>query len=139
MSLPKILRMNEISPVERGNNIKTYPLAGEMNGSTVLSNGITCFPKGGSIPLHTHNVEETVTILEGEGVCELPDGVHSVKPFDTSFVPAGVVHCFRNAGDTEMKILWVYGGTSVTRTYAETGETVNQLSPSDRVDGRAAD
>ena len=89
MSLPRILKINEITPVERGNNIKTYPLAGEMIGSTVLSNGITCFPKGGGIPLHTHNVEETVTILEGEGICELPDGVHPVKPFDTSFVPAG--------------------------------------------------
>ena len=137
MSLPKILKTNEISPVDRGNNIQTYPLAGEMTGATALSNGITCFPKGTSIPLHTHNVEETVTILEGEGVCELPDGSHSVNPFDTSFVPAGVPHCFRNAGNTEMKILWVYGGISVTRTYMETGETVNQLGPTDRVGGRA--
>lgn len=139
MALPRILRIKEITPIERGSNIQTYPLAGASTGAENLSNGVTCFPEGTSIPLHTHNVEETVTILEGEGICELPSGSHLVNSFDTSFIPPGVPHRFRNVGASVMKILWVYGGTQVTRTYTETGETVDQLGPDDRVDGRAAD
>lgn len=30
-----------------------------------------------------------------------------------------------------MRILWVYGGTYVTRTIAETGETIEHLSAAD--------
>ena len=33
-----------------------------------------------------------------------------------------------NTGDSIMRILWVYGSTEVTRTFADTGETVEQFS-----------
>jgi hypothetical protein len=31
-----------------------------------------------------------------------------------------------------MRILWVYGATHVTRTFADTGETVEHLSAGDK-------
>lgn len=40
-------------------------------------------------------------------------------------------HRFINTGDSEMRILWVYGGTEVTRTVAATGETFKHLSVED--------
>jgi hypothetical protein len=42
------------------------------------------------------------------------------------------MHCYRNTSDTEpMVILWVYSDKVVTRTFADTGETVEHLSAAD--------
>jgi mannose-6-phosphate isomerase-like protein (cupin superfamily) len=52
---------------------------------------------------------------------------------DSTFVPAGVPHFFRNSGDGPLVILWIYGAREVTRTFTESGETVPHMSPSDQV------
>ena len=52
--------------------------------------------------------------------------------YDATYIPAGVRHRFVNTGDTEMRILWVYGGIEVTRTVVATGETFAHLSAADR-------
>lgn len=59
--------------------------------------------------------------------------VVQLGPLDSSFVPAGVPHYFRNAGDGPLTILWIYGARDVTRTFVETGETVAHMSPRDQV------
>jgi mannose-6-phosphate isomerase-like protein (cupin superfamily) len=77
-----------------------------------------------------------VTVLEGSGECEIDGVVRPVKLFDTTFVPGGLVHCFRNTGDGPMKIMWVYATGHVTRTFAATGETVEHLTEADKIAGR---
>lgn len=72
-------------------------------------------------------------MLEGVGECEIDGVVRPVGPFDTTFIPGGVTHCFRNTGATPMSILWVYAGANVTRTFAATGETVAHLAGDDLV------
>jgi mannose-6-phosphate isomerase-like protein (cupin superfamily) len=52
---------------------------------------------------------------------------------DTSFIPANVPHRFNNIGDEPLTIFWIYGETNVTRTFTETGETVQHLSSGDKV------
>ena len=89
--------------------------------------GITSFPPGTSIRLHSHNTIEQVTVVEGEGVAELNGEQHAAKPYDTTQIAPGELHRFVNTGSGVMRILWVYGGTEVTRTFADTGETVDQF------------
>ena len=107
-----------------------------IDGAQAFSAGVTSFQPGVDVPLHSHNVEEMVIILEGAGECELDGVVMPVKTWDTTYVPAGVVHCFRNTGSAQMSIMWVYGSTNVTRTFASTGETVPHLSDADRIGGK---
>ena len=63
----------------------------------------------------------------------LPAGADSANGSDpyvtlTDAAPAGSsLHPIINSGDTTMRILWVYGATEVTRTFADTGETVPQF------------
>jgi len=119
-----ILRPDEITAADRGGGAKTIPLVGPKIGATGFLNGITSFAPGAAIPLHKHNCEESVVLLEGHAIAEI-DGVrHEVKPLDTTWIPADVPHRFINASDTEgMKILWIYARTDATRTLIETGET----------------
>lgn len=137
MSEPRIIRFDSIPSVNRGSGVTTKPLAGSWIGAQGLSSGITTFPPHGAIRLHTHNVEEMVTILEGEARCEVEGNSYQLKALDTTYVPAGLAHRFVNTADRPMRILWVYAGTHVLRTFVETGETVEHLSPGDLAGGRS--
>jgi putative monooxygenase len=129
---PLVLRPAELPSVNRGKGVLSQPLVLSERGSTSLTMGISTFEPGAVIPLHTHNVEEAITILEGEAVAIIVGQEHTVRPNDTTFVPPGVAHHFRNDSGATMRFLWTYGGTRVTRTYVETGQTVEHLSAEDR-------
>jgi HTH-type transcriptional repressor of puuD len=90
------------------------------------------FEPGTAIPLHTHNVEENVFILEGEATAVVGEDSFDLEAGDATWVPAGVPHRFASRGPGRMRIYWVYGGREVTRTLVATGETFEHLSPADR-------
>ena len=127
----QVLRSAELPVIDRARGVKTQPLVLPERGSTSLTMGISTFQTGSVIPLHSHNVEEAITILEGEAIAIIDGQEYPVRPYDTTFVPPGVPHHFRNDSGKVMRFLWVYGGTHVTRTYAETGQTVEHLSAED--------
>lgn len=133
VSAPKILHPNEIAVFDRGSGVKTIPFVGKWNcqGNKVTT-GITVFAPGTAIPLHTHNVEESVMVLEGEATAVVGDARYDLVAEDVTWVPSGVPHCFINRGQGQMRIYWVYGGRDVTRTIVATGETFEHLSELDR-------
>ena len=89
---------------------------------------MTVFSPGTGIPLHSHNVEESVLVFEGEATAVVGDDEFDLVAGQATWVPAGVPHCFRNRGEGSMTIYWVYGGRDVTRTITATGETFEHLS-----------
>ncbi len=103
MSEAKILEFEKIPQIEWGAGITTKPLVGQSTGTQGISTGVTSFGPGTAIPLHTHNVEETVTAIEG--VCEVAGRTNRLKPLDTTYIPAGVPHRFKNEGRSTMRIL----------------------------------
>ena len=127
MNKARLMRFSEIPQIDRGRGITSTPLVVEATGAKVFSSGVTTFPRGESIAVHTHNTDEQVTLLEGEGLVEIEGRQEQVNPYDTTFIPAGVPHRFINRGKNEMRILWVYASISVTRTYVETGEETGQF------------
>lgn len=121
---PVILRPAALPLVDRGGGVTTTPLVSRRCGSTGLINGITAFGPGTSIPLHTHNCEESVMVLDGTAIVEIDGEQHAMGPNDTTWVPANVPHRFINASDTApMRIFWTYARIDATRTNAATGET----------------
>jgi quercetin dioxygenase-like cupin family protein len=126
--LARLIRFDEADPVARGDGIESVRLTPEALEGQGFTMGITSFPPGTSIRLHSHNTIEQVTVLEGAGVAELNGEEMPARPYDTTQIAPGEWHRFINTGSTTMRILWVYGSTDVTRTFADTGETVEQFS-----------
>ena len=118
-----ILRPAELPVKDRGNGARTVSLVDSEIGSTAFLNGITTFGPGAAIGHHSHNVVESVCVIEGTAWVDIDGTEHFMNTYDTTFVPANIVHRFRNASDTEeMKILWTYASIDATRTPAGSTE-----------------
>jgi putative monooxygenase len=127
-----VIRYEDVAEVDRGTGVKTRLLVHKDLGSKGLTNGITTFEPGAKIALHFHNCDESVVVVEGEALCEVDGSSHRMAQWDTTFVPTGVAHRFVNETDKPMKILWTYAASNVTRTFVETGVTVEHMSAADR-------
>jgi quercetin dioxygenase-like cupin family protein len=127
-----IIKTADVRVIDRGSGIRTTPLVtrASVDNPKVVT-GISSYPHGEGAPLHTHNCDEQVTLLEGVGEVEVEGVVTPLQPYDSTYIPGGVQHAFRNTGDAPMVILWIYTSDRVTRTFADTGETVEHLSPAD--------
>ena len=125
--MARLIRFDEADPVARGDGIESVRLTPEPLDGQGFTMGVTSFPPGTSIRLHSHNTIEQVTVIEGEGVAVLNGEETPARPYDTTQIAPGELHRFINTGDQTMRILWVYGDTHVTRTFADTGETVEQF------------
>ena len=56
---------------------------------------------------YVHDVDEVVTVVEGEMEFEIGGKKHTLKPGDEAFIPAGVTHSARNLGRVTAR--WYYG------------------------------
>lgn len=62
---------------------------------------------GGGTPLHTHEWEHEVFIVKGTGKIVLQDGERPFSEGHYAFIPAGVLHSFRNTGTSVMQFICV--------------------------------
>jgi HTH-type transcriptional regulator, repressor for puuD len=128
-----LIRPAEVEPFDRGEGVATVPMIGKWNtAESSMTTGMTSFAPGTGIPLHSHNVEECVLVLEGEATVTIGGDEFDVEAGVNTWVPADVPHRFANRGTGVMRIFWVYGGLHVTRTIIATGQTVEHLSVHDR-------
>ncbi|WP_158747714.1 cupin domain-containing protein, partial [Acidisphaera sp. L21] len=95
-----VIRPAEQQVADRGGGARTIPLVTPSTGARQLINGITMIAPGAAIPLHYHDCEESVIVLDGQAVAVIDGAEHSVGPGDTSWIPPGVPHFFRNPSDT---------------------------------------
>ena len=132
MKQAHVLPYRELAVVDWGDGVTARLLVGTALGAEGLTSGITSFESGAALPVHTHNCDESVCVIEGEAICEVDGQGHEMRPYDTTFVPAGIPHRFLNNGKTRMRIYFTYASGNVTRTFVETGQTVAVQSAQDK-------
>ncbi len=84
-------------------------------GSVGICGGYGRFAPGASLPCHTHDFDESITIIQGKARCRVQGRRHDLTGCDTAFIPSGVPHRFLNTSDEEMAIIWVYAGNEPER------------------------
>src|SRR5512136_231521 len=63
--------------------------------------------KGEKIPLHRHDYEHEIFIIEGKGNVLSPEGTKPVAYGDFAYVPATEEHGFENTGDVPFRFICV--------------------------------
>ncbi len=111
-------------PRDRGGGVRTWSLASRARGADAFLSGITEFDAGAGLPLHFHNCQEAVVVLEGVARCQVENETRDLTPNMTVLIEAGVTHRFENRGSGRLRILFTYGSANATRTIVSTGETV---------------
>jgi quercetin dioxygenase-like cupin family protein len=62
----------------------------------------------GRAPDHFHTYDEVIYILEGEGVLEIDGEQAPLRAGSCVHLPARLVHCLANTGDSELRLLGVF-------------------------------
>ena len=89
MADPAVFKMDQMTPVGRGEGVISHPMCGVACPSETITTGVSVFQPGVAIPMHYHNCEEMVVVLEGEGECEIDGVVTPLKAQDAGYAPTG--------------------------------------------------
>ena len=119
MSEPRVIRREEVESLQRAPGVSVASSVTKEVGATEISSGITTFQAGSSNTTHYHNAEESVIVMEGEGILMINSEENYVRQYDAAFITPGTHHRLINTGEAPFKIAWSYATVDVTRTLVD--------------------
>lgn len=88
-------------------------------GSRGVCGGHGLFQPGAGLPCHTHEYDESITIVEGQAICQVAGQEYELSGCDTACIPAGRPHRFVNRDEKTMTMIWVYAGDEPDRVVVD--------------------
>src|SRR5439155_18924620 len=87
----------------------------ELMPGIEMSGGYGVFTRGGRLPAHIHDFDESICIVQGNATCVVEGRRYSMSDYATALQPRGRVHYFVNESDGPMAMIWVYAGLNPER------------------------
>jgi quercetin dioxygenase-like cupin family protein len=88
----------EYESTETADGMRKGELVGEADGAPNLALRRFVLAPGASVPQHTNEIEHEQYVLDGQYTVGIGDQEYEVSAGDSLFIPAGVVHWYRNNG-----------------------------------------
>jgi len=103
-------------PVEVTGDRRFRVLFGPGNGCAAATQFVGEIPPGRA-PEHSHPYDESVLVLEGEGVLHAGSADHPLAPGSRVHLPPGEPHCLENTGQATLRVLGVFhpGGSPAAK------------------------
>ncbi|MEI6340102.1 MAG: aldolase/citrate lyase family protein, partial [Verrucomicrobiota bacterium] len=106
-----VVRFGTARRYEAGPNTQFIDhLNSELVPGIEMSGGYGLFFKGGRLPAHLHDFDESICIVQGSATCNVEGRLYTMADFSTALQPRGRVHYFINENEEAMAMLWVYAG-----------------------------
>ena len=116
MPKARLVRFDSVGHQTKRPGVVLTSLVDGDTGSTQISSGVAEFAVGAGAPVHYHDAEESVIVIEGEGLMVINGEEHVVIPNDAAFISAGAHHSIANHGDRPFKISWTYASINWSTT-----------------------
>ncbi|HSS67760.1 MAG TPA: amidohydrolase family protein, partial [Nocardioidaceae bacterium] len=109
---------------------RRWSAVGEDDGAVHTGFGLCALDPGGTMPTHVHSFEESVYVVEGVGILDVPEGSFELWPGDYGIIPVGIPHRWRNSGNAAVQ--WAeMQGPGPRRRYDDDTQVVAELRVAD--------
>ena len=124
---PRVIRGEEIEHLQRAPGVTVSRHINKEFGATGISSGITSSYAGGSNITHYHNAEESVIVIECEGILMINGEENRVRTNDAAFITPGTHHRLINTGETPFRVAAGTGHAGNISTHWELRATGDAL------------
>ena len=94
-------------------------VAGPLQGFHTLEVWVQTVDPGAATPVHRHDCEEAIVILEGHGVMEIEGQKQEFEPGNTLVIPRNAVHQVTCSGSEPLRLVAALGAAPVRVHTAE--------------------
>ena len=116
-----IIRFDKSPVYELSDNAFFTDLFARRLGAVGICGGYGRFLPGASLPCHTHEYDESITIVKGAASCLVQGRRYELSGCATAYIPKGLPHRFVNTSGQEMAMIWVYAGDEPDRRVVDNG------------------
>lgn len=114
-----VTRHADVPGEVRGPGVTRKITVDKSTGSGAITAGVVFLEPGGTIPPHTHLVEEAMTLVEGKLKILVGTETDEVEAPVSWLAPANTVHGARNIGDGPATLIIAYPANEVGATRVE--------------------
>jgi quercetin dioxygenase-like cupin family protein len=111
----RLIRFATADSYQLAENADFRDLFTKRLGSAGVCGGYGNFQPGASLPCHIHEFDESISIVEGEAICQVAGREYALSNYDTACIPRGRPHRFINRSERPMAMIWVYAGDEPDR------------------------
>ena len=99
-------------------------VAGPLQGLNTLEVWVQTVDPGAATPVHRHDCEEAIVVLEGHGVMEIEGQKQEFEPGNTLVIPRNAVHQVTCSGSEPLRLVAALGAAPV-RVHTAENERIN--------------